>query len=285
MKLEFGIAQPLQETPGGGSGGGGTPSGGTVNVQGGGTGDGGTSGSGGGGEVVQHEPIPWDQHEPIRTRAEKLAWAEQYDPERVKQSTHIYDWLDRDPAGAHAYITNMLRQRGHLQPERAPRQPEPHTDTQTGEPLPDIQITETGQRFYSADQARKHAAWSRAEVMKEIDPLKKFAQGTQTSLQAQQDARAKIAEAESWDGFTEHAKEIYAELQRDKRLSLEGAYIRIVPKQLRMKNRQELVTEMRTKANAGTHNPASGGTRQTEDVSKVPTKELMRRAMQKRGIG
>lgn len=283
MRLGFRLAEPLLETPGDGGGGGGTPSGGSPPS--GAVDAGGTPSGGDGGQPVQHDPIPWDQHETVRTKAEKLAWAEKFEPERVTQATTILDWLDRDPAGAHAYLTRQLENRGVLaRQQQTPQQPQPHTDPQTGEPLADITLDD-GRKWYSEQQLRRHAQWQRAEIMREIDPLKKFAQGTQTNLQAQQDAREKIAEAESWEGFNENAKEIYAELQRDKRLSLEGAYIRVVPKALRMNSRREIVGEMRQKVNAGTHNPASGGTRGTEDKSKMKTGDLLRHEMQKRGIG
>lgn len=282
MRLGFRFAEPLLETPSGGSGGGGTPSGGSPS---GGAGETTGAPSGAGVEPVQHDPIPWDQHETVRTKAEKLAWAEKFEPERVTQATTILDWLDRDPAGAHAYLTRQLENRGVLaRQQQAPHTPEPHTDPQTGEPLADITL-EDGRKWYSEQQLRRHAQWQRAEIMREIDPLKKFAQGTQTTLQAQQDARDQIAEAESWEGFNENAKEIYAELMRDKRLTLQGAYIRVVPKLLRMNNRRELVGELKQKVHAGTHNPASSGTRTSEDVSKVSTRELVRREYAKRGIG
>ena len=104
--------------------------------------------------------------------------------------------------------------------------------------------------------------------------------------QARQEAQGLIKEAEAWPYFNDYVGDIYKELERDKRLSLEGAYRRIVFPQIERRARESVVAEIRTRANAGTGtNPASPSPASTAELRKLPLKELFRREMAKRGLG
>jgi hypothetical protein len=147
-------------------------------------------------------------------------------------------------------------------------------------------VTETGQRLYSAEQAQRLSDWVMDQVDARLKPLEEFRGTTTVTMQARSEAQRQIAEAErTWPYFNEFASQINQELAKDKRLSLEGAYRRVVVPQIRTRERAALVTEMRSRGNGTTSNPNAPAPARTEDMKKLPIKELFRREMQKRGMG
>jgi hypothetical protein len=200
---------------------------------------------------------------------EGLKWAESHDPAKVDQATKLWDWFDTDPEGAYEYLTGVMRRGGILkEPTRqsSNQPPAPHTDPRTGRPLPDIVIQETGQRFYSAEQADKLLDWQENRINQRIAPL----EGERVRTQAHAEAQQMLQEASTWDGFDDNVQEIYALMGKDKRLS-----------------RDAVIAEMRGKATAGSGsiNPGAAGPQSTEETRKLPLKELFKREMQKRGLG
>lgn len=226
---------------------------------------------------VTHDPIPWDQHEVVRTKAEKLQWAERYeDPRSVEEAVSIQEWLNKDPVGYHEYITSLLKRSGHLKEPVAPRAPQPNTDPQSGRPLPDLIIQETGQRLYSAEQQERLEHWKDEQYDKRLAPL----EGNSRRQQAFTEAQAMINEASAkLPYFDDYLPEINAAIARDKRLSLEGAYTRVVVPKIRERERAAMAAELKAKANVSSHNPASAGPTSTADTRKLPIAELLRREM------
>lgn len=213
------------------------------------------------------------------------------DHDQVNQAVQLFEWYDRDPVGAHEYITGLLTRNGHLQQTPAPRTPQqagrqdPLTDPTTGEPQPDIIVPETGQQLYSAAQQRKWGKWLVSQHDERLQQL----EGNTAAQQTTNQARQMIAEAErDWPHFKTNAKDIFLELRKDKRLTLEGAYRRVVVQsgKLRTAEREALTAEMGQRANAGSgvQNPGAGTPQSTIETRKLPMKELLRREFAKRGI-
>lgn len=244
----------------------------------------GTSGSDA--PLPEGQPVPYDRFKTVNERANRLAWAESHDPGEVEEATKLWRWFDQDPQGAYDYLTGAMRRGGHLPPAAPAPQPGStprFTDPSTGRPLPDVIIQETGQKFYSAEQADKLTDWKAAQLEERIKAI----EGSSLQTQTQQQARAMLAEAERWEGFRESAQEIYDAMRKDKRLSLEGAYRRVVVPRLGQIARAAVIREMQGKADGGSGalNPGSPGPQSTEELRKLPIKELFRREMSRRGLG
>jgi len=235
-----------------------------------------------------------DQHPRFREvndKLQKLSWAEQYEnPEEVSQATQLYRWFDTDPLGAYEYLTSTLRRNGVLRDAEGQGQAQSRGNGHAqpnypvdanGRPLPDRYIQETGDRLYSAEQTQRLVDWNMQRFEQRIAPLEASA----TSTQARADAQRQLQEAETWPYFGDHAEDIFKELQRDKRLSLEGAYRRVVVPKIKQAEREAVIKEMQTKGQASTMNPSSAAPSSTEDLSKLPLKDLFKREMRRRGIG
>lgn len=243
-----------------------------------------------GGDNTPPGPVEYARFKEVNDRAQKLAWAEAHDPDEVSQATQLYRWFDRDPQGAYEYLTGVMKRNGVIKdppPASSSGRPnDPLTDAQTGRPLADVIIQETGQKFYSAEQAQRLMEWSEQRIDSRLKPLEERTAATQAETQARNDARTQIQDAEkSWPHFNDFAEDIFAELQKDRRLSLEGAYRRVVVPKIRQQERDAVIKEMRGKAHAGTGNPATGSPASTVETQKLPLRELFRREMVKRGMG
>lgn len=245
--------------------------------------------AGAGGDQPSPGPVDYNRFKEVNDRAQKTSWAEQYDPDEVTQATQLYRWFDRDPQGAYEYLTGIMKRSGVI--KDAPVSPpsgrsDSLTEPQTGRPLPDILIQETGQRLYSAEQAQRLMEWTEQRIDSRLKPLEERTAATQAETQARNDARSQIQDAEkNWPSFNDFAEDIFTELQKDRRLSLEGAYRRVVVPKIRQQERAAVIQEMRGKGNAGTGNPAGTSPASTVETQKLPLRELFRREMVKRGIG
>jgi hypothetical protein len=292
----------LWETPGssagdsgaGGTGtgtpGGGSPTSGTTDPAAGGSPA--STGTGQSGDNNTPGPVDYARFKEVNDKYAKLTWAESHDQNEVDQATRLYRWFDTDPEGAYEYLTGVMRRQGHL---KAPAQPASQVpqgadprlfDRNTGKPLPDIIIQETGQRLYSADQQEKLNEWYENRIDTRLKPLEERTQATLADQQARQNARAEIQDAErNWPHFNDFAEAIFGELQKDRRLSLEGAYRRVVVPKIKELERTAVIQEVRGKANAGTSNPGTGSPAGGVDESKLSLKELFKREMSKRGMG
>ena len=71
-------------------------------------------------------------------------------------------------------------------------------------------------------------------------------------------------------------------MERDQRLSLEGAYRRVVFPKLRQLERAAIVSETQQKAKASTVNPGAAGAGTTVDASKLSWEDTFRREYAKR---
>lgn len=235
-------------------------------------------------------PVEYTRFKEVNDKYSSLRWAEEHDPQEVGEAVQLRRWFDQDPQGAYEYITGLMKRGGYI------NDPAPHpspgggsgtpqfTDPSTGRPLPDIVIRETGQRFYSAEQAEALVDWKASQ----LDTRLKSIEGRQTVSQAQAEARSILNEAQrTWEGFNDYAEDIFNEMRRDKRITLETAYRRIVVPKLGQLKREALMREAQDKAAGGTGNinPGAPAPTSTTDLRKLPLSELFRREMQRQGYG
>lgn len=292
---EAATAVPAAGAGGGGSPSGGAPSGGSPSPtvpSGSGSSPAGASGQPGAGggspaSPANTGPVAYERFDEVNKKYGALSWAESYDKDTVEQATRLYQWFDQDPQGAYEYLTGLMKRQGHLpataaQPP-ARTQPTFRADPNTGRPLPDRFIQETGEQLYSGEQTSRLIDWAVQRLEDRLKPLEAASQGYQARSEAQQH----IAEAEAnWPFFKEHVEAIFSELNKDRRLSLEGAYRRVVVPKIRTLERDAVLKEMQTRSTAGSGsvNPGSQAAPVTEDLTKLPLRELLRREMTKRGF-
>lgn len=244
------------------------------------------------------QPVDYNRFEEVNTRAQRTAWAEEYEPDEVAQATSLYRWFDQDPAGAYEYVTGLLTRTGRLpQPQgnghgngNGNRQPQQPTGPvmADGRPGPDILIQETGQKLYSAEQAARMVDWAMNRMEERLKPVETFVGQTTAETEARTTAQGMIRDAEqNWPFFNDYAADIHKELTRDRRLSLDGAYRRVVVPKIRERERATMAQELRDRhaAGSGGHNPGQVPPAHTADLKKLPMKELFRREMVRRGIG
>ena len=229
----------------------------------------------------QKGPVPYDRFEEVNSKYNTLKWAEAHDPERVTQQTQFFKWLDSDPVGAFQYMQSYLQRSGVLKEPAS--NGNGHAPVDDGRPQPDVVVPETGQRFYSAEAAEKLAKW---EAKQAIDPIEKRLQtfeGERAYSQAAQEASRLIKEAEGWPYYKEHEADILKAMNADKRLSIEGAYNRVVVPKIGQIERQAVLAEIQRKAQASTTNPGSSHPTASTATSKLSFAELFRQEMGRRG--
>jgi hypothetical protein len=166
---------------------------------------------------------------------QKFAWAEKITPQQAEQGTALITWLQRDPAGALAFLQQ--------QHERA-QPPAPKADPM---PPPDVELQD-GQRFYSADAAVKLMEWRERQLEAKITG--QFAPMLQTvaleRLQAQTTAEATQQRAYYHAKFPMF-KELEADIKdlclRDPNLSIEHAYVLAYAEKGRAKERESWEAE------------------------------------------
>jgi hypothetical protein len=226
-----------------------------------------------GDQSAQPGPIPYERFKQVNEGYQKLRWAEQYDPSIVEQRQRFFQWLDTDPVGAHNYLTDYLTRAGALQQQQA-QQPN------DGRPQPDVVVPETGQKFYSAEAAEKLAKWQAEQLINErVGPLERSLQQVEADRyteRARAQARSAILEAETWPYYKDHEGEILKAMEADKRLSLEGAYRRVVLPNIRTLERKAVLAEMNQKPSASTVNPGSKSAASRQDLTKKSWGELLR---------
>lgn len=243
------------------------------------------------GSPADQGPVPWERFQQVNTKAQALAWAEGMDPVTAREAMQLYEWIDVDPDGAYEYLTGVMRRTGRLpQSQNGHQGGQPQagqfTDPQTGRPLPDILVRETGQRFYSAEQMDKLMAWRDTQQDQRLQRL----EGTHAQQQARAEARSALQDAQqNWPQFQENVEAIFEALRQDRRLNLEGAYNRVVVRGGKLEGfyRTKMAEELRTNGQAGQghQNPQGGAPAHSVDLSKLPMKELIRREMRRRGLG
>lgn len=162
-------------------------------------------------------------------------------------------------------------------------------------------LNDDGTVVYDAEGAQKlldfHLRKAQADFDKKIEALRGDLKPIQDERQNQQDLAAAIQRQtpvlenarQNWAGFKEHEAEIRAEMEKEfPRLSLEGAYIRVVTPKLRGDResiRTELMKEINSKSKAvsgirpslpsATTEPAgNSGTPDTEAIVREKYREL-----------
>jgi hypothetical protein len=138
----------------------------------------------------------------------------------------------------------------------------------TGKPEPDLQFPD-GTLQYSAEATERLADWKADQRVKELErryekrfgPMEQDFRVTQIRNAVVPKVQAQIAQAKQWPGFTENQEAISAVLARDRGISLEGAYMKVVlPKMQanRDEMRRSLLAEQRQRSQAASTVVASG---------------------------
>jgi len=224
-------------------------------------------------------PIPYERFNEVNTRYSNLKWAEAYDPQTVQQQKQFFQWLDSDPAGAFDYLQSYLSRAGVLkQPNGSNGQ-----QTQSQAPQPDVVIPETGQRFYSAEAAQQLAQWVAQEQAKPFEERISAIESDRHAQRAHQEAARQLSEAETWPHYKAHEAAILTEMERDHRLSLEGAYRRVVVPKIQALERQAVLSEIKQKSQASTSNPGTAIANGDTQTGKMSWSELIQREIQRRG--
>jgi hypothetical protein len=169
-------------------------------------------------------------------------------------------------------------------------------------PQPDQKMAD-GSAVYSMDGLKALQAWNRAQARKETlaeverryEPIEREWQTQQRIQSVLPQVRAQIEDARTWPLFKDNETEIVQALQSDRRLSLEGAYRRIVLPKIqtshesekakltadRNKVREELLAELKQAPRSSSvptgqtkQAPVSAGPRSLEDVIAEQIKTL-----------
>ena len=226
-------------------------------------------------------PVPYTRFKEINDKYSALRWAESFDAQQAQQQKAFFDWLDADPAGAFQYVETYLRRQGVLPQPQAPPPP-----ADGGRPQPDLLVPETGQKVYSAEAAERLAKWQAETLLNErVGPIEQALQGydqERVVTRSQAVAQAQLAEAVTWPHFEGNEQDILREMERDRRLSLEGAYRRVVFPKLRQLEREAIVAETKQKAAASTVNPGAISATDKKDVKHLSFTEVFRREYNKR---
>lgn len=152
-------------------------------------------------------------------------------------------------------------------------------------PQPDYDLG-NGQFTYSEQGLAKRMAWERqqavreaeARVVQRFEPMLRRQQAEEHLAAMAPVVQQQVQEASTWPMFLESQPEILAALRADQRLSLEGAYRKVVFPKLQANEqsmRQKLLAEMKqqpvstsTTAGATTSRAAKGGPQTTEDIAR-----------------
>ena len=166
------------------------------------------------------------------------------------------------------------------------QQEQVYTPQDDGMPQPDYELSD-GSKVYSMEGLKQLNTWNREqarrEVLAEVDERFKRFEPLEQSFQAHQafqelapKVHAQIQEARTWPLFNENEAEVTQALQQDRRLSLEGAYRKVVFPKItadRTKMREDLLREIKSAprstaapSRAVRSVPTPGGRRSLEDI-------------------
>ena len=147
-------------------------------------------------------------------------------------------------------------------------------------------VPETGQRFYSAEAAEKLAKWQAEALLNErLTPIEKTlreVEADRVTSRARGEAQRMLSEAEAWPYYKDHEADILRAMQADKRLSLEGAYNRVVVPKMRGLEREAVLKELHDKRQASTVNPGSSAPSERVAAGKMSWTDLFKRELAKR---
>ena len=220
-------------------------------------------------------PVPYERFNEVNTKYAQLKWAEGLDTQSVRQQQQFFQWLQTDPEGAFKYMEDYLTRSGALKRPQQAAQPD-------ARPQPDVVVPETGQKFYSAEAAEKLSQWIAKQSTQPLEQRLQSIEHTHAQTRAQAAAQHKLAEAASWPYYTEHQQEILRTMENDHRLSLEGAYQRVVLPKMRQLERQAVLSEINQKSQASTVNPGAKASAQSQPTAKMGWTDLFKRELAKR---
>lgn len=178
-----------------------------------------------------------------------------------------------------------------------PVTPSPSTaPTNEGMPAPDQKLSD-GSMVYSMEGLNKLMAWQAQQVETRVtkqvtDQISERYKPIEQQYQAQEHLQkmipvinSQIAEARTWPLFTENETEITQALESDRRLSLEGAYRRVVyPKLITNKDtmRADILKEIKAvptgstsvSSTASRPSPVTSGPKSLEEIIKEQVQSL-----------
>ena len=259
------------------------------------------------GAPAKQGPVPFAQHKAAIENARRkgaeeatqnLAWAKQYHPQQVQAALEIVNEMRRDTVGFARQLVQELqadpRIRQQVQRER---------QTAQGPPQPDVVTNDGSTKLYSEKGTQALVAYhvQRAvqqvldQVGQRISPIEqerqqRVEQQARTQLTAR--AEAEITDYETKPLFKENLPAILAEMEKDGRLGLAGAYARVVVPQLspqrtatqmRAEIKAELLREIQGKAGAGSFNPSAPSAARVGATPHRSTAEAFREGFRRLG--
>jgi hypothetical protein len=243
----------------------------------------------------------------IKSYEDRLSKVDQFEKVMVNNPGQFLEMLSTVPAYKQFFqaveeaISVAQQHQGQPQPTPTTTQPTAPDDM----PQPDRQLSD-GSMVYSMDGLKALLAWQgqqvEGRVTKQVEdrykPLESEWQAQQRINQLKPVVNQQIAEARTWRGFTNHESEIVEALKQDQKLSLEGAYRKVVLPKLvksweeekaklvpsRNKMREELLAELKgapksTAVSGGSSSSVVGestGPKSLEDIIAEEVKKLKR---------
>lgn len=220
-------------------------------------------------------PIPLERHEAAlaKARADGEATAtqvrQQYEQQvqQLQRRAELLDVADRDPERFfRALIAADPRYAQLIEREIAAKATNGNGQAQADAmPQPDAQFAD-GSIGYSPEGLEKYMAWRERQIehriMERYKPIEDKFLGEQQVQAAMSRVQVQVQEAMQWDGFEQNQAEIGEALKADRRLTLEGAYRKVVfPKMKADKDkiRADLIAELNAKPKKVTGTAPTGG--------------------------
>ena len=210
-------------------------------------------------QILSAERAKWE--------AELGPWAElrnTVDPNDFRESMEQLRAIASDPIGFYESFGQQLHQAGMLSAPQTDAPPLARFEL----PAADLQ-TEDGATAYSAERVGQMMHALQAQIDAKIQPLTQESEARQIeAIQAKQmnEARSIVDTArKEWEGFGELEGHVKALMAKDKRYSLEGAYLKVYRESyrptIRERERASLLEELKRKGEATTARPAGSVSR------------------------
>lgn len=242
-------------------------------------------------------PLPWERHKAIleKTRKEydeklaKLSWAEKLevsDPATVAERLRVVELAEKNPMEFLARFQSRLAQDPRyapmLQRLQQPSREEPAQSREESMPEPDIEL-EDGRKFYSSQQTLALLKWQQGQIEQRYAPLEHQFRGQQAWNTALQRNAQRLAEARTWEGFTENEAAIKEAMMKDGRATLESAYRNVVVPKLKADRatleadlRKSLLAELNSKPSASTEQPGRAAATTPQKYGRGQTADAVR---------
>lgn len=240
-------------------------------------------------------PIPYERHKTIldgaykerddfKSRAERLAWAERYDP----AVNDVLTLMQSDPVAFYQRLGEELAASPQYQQAlrtHAARTLAAGRGAQTDADIEAALAAENGEGVYSAKQVQQLLQRQQQQIEQllgeRLKPVEEIRQ-ERAIAQLQETAREQAAQMLSWasqqPGFTEHKAAIKAAMVADPGLTLERAYIQIVVPSLSQTERAKVVAGLHAKTQAGTTAPNTASTSTPGPAQPLDMRSAFRRA-------